>query len=318
MSNSRIDVAGSDLAGEPDTEVYLKSEQGQERLAAIAADIDFADPALTITYGARVMAETAKFAEELLAQVRAQDDGPLRRVLVAFAAQLKNMDIAGLAQEKPGWSSRLPVLGGMFDPLSRAGERFNVLVDDLGDFTDSLQTALDAITRDIEIMEQLHELNREFYRQLSLNIEAGKERLAAIQTSDYTVTLSRFEARLYDLQLSRAAAAQTAPKIRLIQSNDQKLAKRLKEDILATLPAWKDQMALALAGREAKQASEKAEHPSNLKTLHEIHIQLIETVEDTLLLISETGDSRCAVEEELSRMEGDLRGRLACRSENNP
>ena len=77
MTDFRIDGKAAAF----DDAAYALNEQEKARVAALADAINFNDPRLTFAYGARAMTETAKFAEELLAQMRAQNDDPLSQAL---------------------------------------------------------------------------------------------------------------------------------------------------------------------------------------------------------------------------------------------
>lgn len=56
----------------------------------------------------------------------------------------------------------------------------------------------------------------------------------------------RFEKKLYDLELTRTVAMQTAPQIRLIQQNDVLMSEKIQSTLVNTIPLWKSQMTLAL------------------------------------------------------------------------
>ena len=258
-----------------------EQEPDRTRIAEMAADIDFADPSLTIAYGAKTMADIAKFSDGLLAQVRARDAGPVGQVLSNLLTRIKDANIAEDAGQEPGWAARLPVVGELFNPMARAQARFNTLADGVDNVVIHLQDAMARLLRDIEVMEQLYGLNREFHRELTLAIAAGKQRLeqaraedlprlqtearqmeqtapdslAAQKVRDFDDKLNRFERRLYDLQLARAVTLQAAPQIRLIQGNDQTLAEKIQAGILTAIPIWKSQMVLALSIHGQKQAA---------------------------------------------------------------
>lgn len=57
---------------------------------------------------------------------------------------------------------------------------------------------------------------------------------------------TRFEKKLYDLELTRNISVQMSPQIRLIQSNDTMMAEKIQTSIVNTIPLWKSQMVLAL------------------------------------------------------------------------
>lgn len=73
--------------------------------------------------------------------------------------------------------------------------------------------------------------------------------------------MNRFEKKIHDLKLSKNVAIQTAPQIRLIQSNDKMPADKIQMAVLSTVPLWESQIKIALGlhrqeGRAARQSAE--------------------------------------------------------------
>lgn len=52
--------------------------------------------------------------------------------------------------------------------------------------------------------------------------------------------------KIHDLKLSKNVAIQTAPQIRLIQSNDKMPADKIQMAALSTVPLWESQIKIAL------------------------------------------------------------------------
>ncbi len=330
-------------------------------VAEMAANIDFADPALTITYGSKAMNEIARFSDSLLSQVRAQDAGYIGDTLTNLLSKLKSTDMDAAASAESGPLAKLPLIGHFFNPMSRAKARFNTLADQVDSVGITLQKAMDGLLRDIEVMERLYELNRNFHQELSLAIAAGEQRLgearnvelpklqaaaenndnlAAQEVRDFADRLNRFERRLHDLKLSRAVTLQTAPQIRMIQGNDQTLAEKIQAGMLTAIPIWKSQMVLGLSIHGQKQAARLQREVSDttnellnknadmlhqasvetareversvvdMETLRAVHGKLINTVQETMRIAAEAREQRRNAENELDRLEQDLRVQL--------
>ena len=67
--------------------------------------------------------------------------------------------------------------------------------------------------------------------------------------------------KIHNLKLSKNVAIQTAPQIRLIQSNDKMPADKIQMVALSTVPLWESQIKIALGlhrqeGRAARQSAE--------------------------------------------------------------
>ena len=150
----------------------------------------------------------------------------------------------------------------------------------------------------------------------------------------------RFEKKLYDLELTRNVSIQMGPQIRLIQSNDTIMAEKIQTTIVNTIPLWKNQMVLALGiahSQEAMKAERAVTDATNellkrnaatlkqgtidiakesergivdIETLQQTNKQLIETLDELNKIRAEGKAKRASAEEELGRIEGELRTKL--------
>jgi uncharacterized protein YaaN involved in tellurite resistance len=151
---------------------------------------------------------------------------------------------------------------------------------------------------------------------------------------------NRFEKKLYDLKLSRMFAIQTAPQIRLIQSNDQVLVEKIQSSILNTIPLWKNQIIITMTlfrQEKALKLQNEVNRTTNelltknsemlkvnsievaresekgiveIETLKKVNNDLIETIEQTLNIQKEGRLKRQQAESELKGMENELKQKL--------
>ena len=150
----------------------------------------------------------------------------------------------------------------------------------------------------------------------------------------------RFEKKLYDLELTRNVSIQMGPQIRLIQSNDTMMTEKIQTTIVNTIPLWKNQMVLALGiahSQQAMQAERAVTDATNellrknaatlkqgtidiakesergivdIETLQQTNKQLIETLDELNKIRAEGKVKRANAEQELGRIEGELRSKL--------
>ena len=150
----------------------------------------------------------------------------------------------------------------------------------------------------------------------------------------------RFEKKLYDLELTRNVSIQMGPQIRLIQSNDTMMAEKIQTTIVNTIPLWKNQMVLALGiahSQEAMKAERAVTDATNellkknaatlkqgtidiakesergivdIETLKQTNKQLIETLDELNKIRADGKAKRANAEQELGRIEGELRAKL--------
>ena len=150
----------------------------------------------------------------------------------------------------------------------------------------------------------------------------------------------RFEKKLYDLELTRNVSIQMGPQIRLIQSNDTMMAEKIQTTIVNTIPLWKNQMVLALGiahSQQAMQAERAVTDATNellkknaatlkqgtieiakesergivdIETLQQTNKQLVETLDELNKIRADGKAKRANAEQELGRIEGELRQKM--------
>ena len=165
--------------------------------------------------------------------------------------------------------------------------------------------------------------------------------LKAQELRDIRAARDDLERRVHDLKLTRQVTMQSLPSIRLVQENDKSLVTKINSTLVNTVPLWETQLAQALTiqrSREAAQAVRAANDltnellTSNADTLREANREvrqeiergvfdidairhanetLIATIEDSLQIADEGRAKRVAAEEDLTRMEADLRNSLS-------
>ena len=139
--------------------------------------------------------------------------------------------------------------------------------------------------------------------RLKAQADASGDLMEAQQVRDLSEQINRFERRLHDLQLSRTITVQTAPQIRIIQSNNRTLAEKIQTSILATIPIWKSQMVLALSLHGQKNAA------ALQKTVSDTTNDMLRSNAE-LLEQAAVDTAREAAEKELAVMETELKDRL--------
>ena len=162
----------------------------------------------------------------------------------------------------------------------------------------------------------------------------------AESANDFANMIGRFEKRLYDLELTRVISLQMAPQIRMIQNNDTIMAEKIQTSLVNTIPLWKSQMVMALTMHHSKQAMEAQREVSEVtnellkknaealhqgsvsiareaergivevETLKKTNQELIASLEEVRQIQEDGRAKRAAAEEELGRIEGELKQKL--------
>ncbi|MBZ0128147.1 MAG: toxic anion resistance protein [Rhodobacteraceae bacterium] len=149
------------------------------------------------------------------------------------------------------------------------------------------------------------------------------------------------ERRVHDLKLTRQVTMQSLPSIRLVQENDKSLVTKINSTLVNTIPLWESQLAQAItiqrsaeAARVVKEASDLTNellesNAANLKqankqirteiergvfdinSVKKANADLIATIEESLSIADEGKTRRAAAEEDMKKMEAELRDTLA-------
>lgn len=158
--------------------------------------------------------------------------------------------------------------------------------------------------------------------------------------SDMRNMVNRFEKKLHDLELTRMISIQMAPQIRLVQNSDSLMVEKIQSTLVNTIPLWKSQMVLALGmanSKEALQSQRAVTDMTNellrknaetlktgtlevakesergivdLETLQYTNQQIIDTLTEVLTIQREGSEKRAAAEQELGRIENELKQKL--------
>ena len=158
--------------------------------------------------------------------------------------------------------------------------------------------------------------------------------------NDYAQMCDNFEKKLHDLELTRMVSVQMSPQIRLVQNNDKLMTDKIQSTLVNTIPLWKSQMVLALGLAHSEQAVKAQREVSNLtndllrknaeklkmstietakesergivdmETLRQTNQSLIQTLDEVVKIQDEGRQKRRAAEQELGRLENELKQKL--------
>lgn len=191
---------------------------------------------------------------------------------------------------------------------------------------------------------RLKELDTAEIPELDARVERADESdkmLRAQELRDLRAARDDLERRVHDLKLTRQVTMQSLPSIRLVQENDKSLVTKINSTLVNTVPLWETQLAQALTIQRSREAAASVRaandltndlltaNAENLRSANrEIRVEvergvfdidsvkqanetLIATIEDSLEIADAGRARRIAAEEELSKMEAELRSSLA-------
>lgn len=332
----------------------------QKKVMDLAAQINVTDSQSVISFGSAAQAELARFSDTILDQIRNKDAGTVGESLTELLGRVQDLDAGSLDPSKNTGLSKL--FGGFRAEARKFVNRYDKMSTSIEKIIDSLEKSKVQLIRDITMLDVMYVKNLEHLKQLDIFIMAGtlkiqelngkvlpalREQAArtadamdAQKVKDAMDLINRFEKKIHDLKLTRMISIQTAPQIRLIQSNDQMLVERIQSSILNTIPLWKNQIVISitlLRQQDALKLQKSVTDSTNdllaknsellktgsiqvarenergiveLETLKKVNTDLVATLQETLKIQSEGRTKRMQVESELKVMENDLKARL--------
>ena len=347
------------------------SNLSADELAAVdafAKQIDITNSAQIMCYGADGQKKMADFSEGALENVRTKDLGQTGDMITDLIGELRGFDAAADEKGFLGFfrkkSAKVSALKAKYDKadeealdylLSRCDNKMTALAGEL----EKHQITL---LKDVSMLDKMYEENLLYFKQLTMYILAGKKKLEterattlpalvrkaeqsglpedAQKARDFADMCTRFEKKIYDLELTRNISIQMAPQIRLIQNNDTMMVEKIQTTIVNTIPLWKSQMVIALGLEHSRQAVEAQRAVTNMtnellkknaellhsstvavaeesergivdiETLTETNEKLIATMDDVLRIQREGHEKRVAAEAQMAKIESELRKKL--------
>ena len=195
--------------------------------------------------------------------------------------------------------------------------------------------------------EKLRELDEEAIPAKAAEVDAapeGDQILKAQELRDLRAARDDLERRVHDLKLTRQVTMQSLPSIRLVQENDKSLVTKINSTLVNTVPLWETQLAQAVTIQRSTEAAKAVREASdltnelltrnaaNLRDSNRIvreemergvfdidavkaaNAELIATIEESLQIADEGKRRRAAAEEEMQKMETELRDTLSAAS----
>ncbi|NMA24342.1 MAG: toxic anion resistance protein [Clostridiales bacterium] len=262
-------------------DISMLSEAEQQMVREFSNKIDITDTNAILTYGAASQKNIADFSANTLENVRTKDMGEVGEMLSNLVVQLRGFNYG--ENEKKGLFGLKRKIQNQIATIKAEYEKASANVDKIAEMLEKHQITL---LKDAAMLDKMYEINQVYFKELTMYILAGKEKLEechntvlpelrkkaeesgkpedAQAVNDYVNMINSFEKKLYDLELTRTISIQMAPQIRLVQNNDSLMVEKIQTSLVNTIPLWKSQMVLALSMHHSQQAMEAQREVTNM------------------------------------------------------
>lgn len=357
------------IVAEEDTSLAVQNENTQldftpeerTKIAEIKESIDLTDSGTTVQFGIGAQRRLTEFTDSILDNVRSKDGGQVGDLLSSLVVEVNSLDPSSFTNDN-GILSKIPGVKNAVKSLKKLAERYSKAEVQIDKIEAALEKARMDMLKDISVFDIMYKQNLDCFRELGLYIQAGKERVEELKTEtipklraeaqasgnpmdaqlvrDFEDEVDRFEKKIYDLELSRTIAVQTAPQIKMIQNNDRVLVDKIQTAVLNTIPIWKSQFVIAmglnnqqrvlkmqreitdttnkmliknselLKTNTVETAKESNRGIVDIETLQKVNQNLISTIEETIQIQKDGSRQRAEAEKALGKIEDDLKNKL--------
>lgn len=250
----------------------------KEQINAFVDKIDITNSAAVMNYGVATQRKLADFSQSTIEKVKTNDMGEVGDLLTGLVTQLKGFDIEENEKGLKAFFKKST------NKLTALKAKYSSIETNVTAVSRELEKHQVTLLKDIDILDKMYDLNLSYFKELTMYILAGKQKLEQVRNNelkdlqakaeasglpedaqkakDLADKCNRFEKKIYDLELSRNIALQTGPQIRLVQSADTEMAEKIQSTIVNTIPLWKNQMVIALGVEHSNQAA-RAEREVN-------------------------------------------------------
>ncbi|NGM72726.1 toxic anion resistance protein [Sphingobacterium sp. SGL-16] len=316
-----------------------------------------------IQFGVASQTKVSNFSNEILKQVRTKDMGGAEDILLNLRTDIKSFD------EKLNKKPLIPFFDNLKKKVQRLRTEYASVEKNIHQIELKLEGHYKNLLKDVNIFDKLFQENQNYFKELSLHIAAGEEKLQEVHNvtlpqlkreaeesgdqhkiqayKDMEQHVVRFERKVHDLKLTRMVVLQTAPQIRMIQSNSSSLMEKIQSSIVNTLPLWKNQMVLTLGiahSQRALEAQKAVTDATNellrknsemlkestisvaretergivdIETIKKANNDIIQTIEQVIQIQRDGREKRKVVEQELLQSENELKQQLLKSSDEN-
>ena len=284
-------------------EQTILTPEEQQMVDSFAQKIDIENTNQILQYGAGTQKKMADFSDAALENVRTQDLGEVGELITQVVGELRDFDAT---EEEKGFLGFFKKQGNKIENMKNRYAKAEVNVQKI---TTSLQDHQMRLMKDSAVLEKMYAQNLNYYKELTMYILAGKQKLQEVregklrdleakaaasglpedaqEAKDLDSKCNRFEKKLHDLELTRTISLQTAPQIRLVQNNDTLMVEKIQTTIVNTIPLWKSQMVLALGIAHSTEAAQAQRQVTDLtnellkKNAQALHLASTETAQES-------------------------------------
>ena len=321
------------------------SEEDRLQAIQLASQLEIMNYENILKFGTELQHSLKNFTNHLLVRVQRHDTSPIREILNKLVAHLEMIDPDDLIESDKGFFKK--IFHRAKSSIQEIVSQYNRLSKQIDRLSIQLQHAQKGLLTDIKLLNELFDLNKEYFDKINLYIAAGQLKKSDLlntvlpeaenqanlsadpmeqqHVQDLKNAIEWLDKRIYELQITREIAIQTAPQIRMIQQTNQLLIEKIQTSVLTTIPLWQTQISMLVSlnnqrradittrrlidtseqmmtknakmiEQTAKNAKKVAISHSDIDRFKQTQLQLIQSIEDSLRVQAISNEQQSTVE----------------------
>ena len=257
-------------------EQYLTDDE-KKQVESFVKQIRLDDSNAILQYGSGTQKKMSAFSEGTLEKVRSKDLGEVGELLNGVVVELKGFD----EEEEKG------IKGFFKKKISKAQTlklRYSKIEGNIDEICEKLEGHQVQLLKDSAMLDQLYELNKVYFRELTMYILAGKKKLE--EEENEVIPALRKKAELSGRQED---AQEVNDREALCNRFDKKIhdLEQIQSTVVNTIPLWKSQMIIALGVEHSRAAAEAQRKVSDLtndllkKNAEKLKVATVETAKES-------------------------------------
>ena len=223
-----------------------------------------------IEYGKQPAVEISKFSDRILSMMRSTSVTDSGTMLTQLGKIMDRFDKNDFDEPKGGLLSKIFKRGGSM--IEKIFSKYQTLGAEIEKINVEISKYKDEMTKSTVTLEEMYEHNIQYYMELEKYVVAGQmkieelkqlvpsyeekaasgNQLAQMELDTLRNGIQALEERVYDLDMARMVALQTAPQIRLLQRGNTKLIGKINSAFIITIPIFKNGIIQAVTAKRQK------------------------------------------------------------------
>jgi len=258
------------LTAEKVSEIKL-ALRNEPEVQKLAQSIDEKDQIQILEFGKEPATQISKFSDKILNNMRTtkvEDSGELLKQLGRIMDKFDKKDFEDTSK---GFFGKLfkkseKIMEKLFGKYQSMGQEIDKVYVEISKYQTEM---VDSTT----MLDEMYEQNYQYYLTLEKYAVAGNmkseelkmqvlpqveakaiagDQLAGMQLDSLRNAIELLDQRVYDLEMAKMVALQTAPQIRLLQRGNTKLIGKINSAFVTTIPIFKNGLIQAVAAKRQK------------------------------------------------------------------